>query len=507
MEQPLAAAALALDFIQQLPSQSETPLSGILTRQRKLFEPEIRKNHGQITPHASGDLVALFSKPVSALICALSLHRMFTALSQSLPELENFQLRIGIHSEATTDDDTQAQQKCIEIAHELKELALRGNILVSRAVASTIDETWPVHLRPAGNHKLAAAPKAFAVFELMPPQKPLPVIATSRSARVRLPLAAAIGLVIMGGTAYGYLYQSGAVEWPPAPGAWLETARETAQQQLHSSVDSLESSTRAWLETVRETAQLQLDSSIDSLESRARAIVSREPSISRGEALQKAAASLPAEPSPDSDAVSIASSEPLLARGEALQKAAASLPAEPSPDSDAVSIASSEGAASSQAPISWGETLQRAAASLWKPREPSPDSDEVSTAALEEPAEDAAIVQPAKPGSLQSTLPEAETARQQQVAAATEAPAKLAAPAKPAAPMSVQHGSVAVPQPEEQQQPQQQQKQKEGSSQIAAASLPEKQTVPQVQPAQSATPAPSEITELDAPAGSSTATT
>ena len=478
MEQPLAAAALALDFVQQLPAHSGTPLSGILTWQRKLFEPEIRKHQGQLTSHASGDFVALFPKPVSAVICALSLHRMFAALSQSMPELKNFQIRIGIHAEASADDDTEAQRKCIAVAHELKERALHGNILVSRAVASTIDETWPVQLKPAGEHKPAAPAKAFGLFELKPSQlKPLPVIRTSRRfAQMRVPLAAAIGLIIMGGTGYGYLYQAGAVEWPPAPGVWLEKARETAQQQI--------------------------DSSIGSLERRARAIIDREPSISRGDALQKAAAAIPVEPSPESNAVSIASSEAPLSRGEALQRAAAShWKLRELSESDEIGIASSEGAANSQAPISWGDAFQRAAASLWKPGEPSPDSVEVSIAAMDESAEDAAIVQPAKPGSQQSApLPEEKTTKQQQVASATEAPAK------PEVTMPVQEVSVAAPQqPEAQQKPQQQQKLKAESTQIAAASAPEQSAASQAQPAQPTSPAPSEPTALGPTAESPTA--
>lgn len=478
MEQPLAAAALALDFVQQLPAHSGTPLSGILTWQRKLFEPEITKHQGQLTSHASGDFVALFPKPVSAVICALSLHRMFAALSQSMPELKNFQIRIGIHAEASADDDTEAQRKCIAVAHELKERALPGNLLVTRAVASSIDETWPVQMKPAGEHKPAAAAKAFGLFELKPSQlKPLPVIRTSRRfAQMRVPLAAAIGLIILGGTGYGYLYQAGAVEWPPAPGVWLEKARETAQQQI--------------------------DSSIGFLERRARAIIDREPSISRGGALQKAAAAIPVEPSPESNAVSIASSEAPLSRGEALQRAAAShWKLRELSESDKIGTASSEGAPNSQAPISWGDAFQRAAAALWKPEKPSPDSVEVSIAAVDEDAEDAAIVQPAKPGSQQSApLLEEKTTKQQPVASATEAPAK------PEVTMPVQEVSVAAPQqPEEQQQPQQQQKLKAESTQIAAASAPEQSAAPQAQPAQPTSPAPSEPTALDPTVESPTA--
>src|SRR5688500_7661827 len=91
-------------------------------------------HQGQFTSHASGEFVALFPKPVSEVIRALSLHRMCDALSQSSPELNNFQIRIGIHAEASENDDTEAQRKCIAIAYELKERALHGNILVSRAV-------------------------------------------------------------------------------------------------------------------------------------------------------------------------------------------------------------------------------------------------------------------------------------------------------------------------------------------------------------------------------------
>ena len=220
MERPLPAAALALDFIQQLPSeQSETsaPLSGLLTEQINLFELEIEKLGGQITSHASGDFVVLFRESVSAAICAVSLHRMFAALSQGFPELERFQLRIGIHAEASTGDDTQAQQKCIEIAHQLKELVPGGAIFISRFVASTIDKTALAQVRQAGKHKLAAAPEPLGIFELIPPGiKPLQIRRRSQFAQLRLPLAAALTLFIIGGTSYGYLVQTGEIKWPPA---------------------------------------------------------------------------------------------------------------------------------------------------------------------------------------------------------------------------------------------------------------------------------------------------
>jgi hypothetical protein len=63
MERLPAVAAIVIDFIQRLPAeQSERaePLSGVLTEQRRLFEPEIEKYQGLITSHASGELVALF---------------------------------------------------------------------------------------------------------------------------------------------------------------------------------------------------------------------------------------------------------------------------------------------------------------------------------------------------------------------------------------------------------------------------------------------------------------
>jgi hypothetical protein len=438
MEQPPAAAAIALDLIQQLPSHSGTPLSGIPAQLRKLFETEIGKHQGQIISHASGALVALFPRPVRAVICAISLHRMFAVLSQSLAELESFRLRIGIHAEATTDDDdTQAQQKCIAVAHELKELAKRGNILVSRAVASRFDETGQVKLRPALEYKPVTAARSFDIFELIPPPiKPLPAIETSRRlARLRLPLAAAFALFIMSGTGYGYLYQTGAVEWPPAPGLWLEKARKATQQQI--------------------------DSSIGSLERGVRAIVHREPPISRGEALQKAAASIPIESSLKNDAVSIASAKPSLSRGEALQKSAAS---------------------------------------RLEPIEPSPSSAAVRIAAMEEPAEDTVVSQPTKPGSQQSApLPERKTARQQHATSATEAAVK------PKATLPVHEVPVPAPeQPEQQPQPQQQNLKAE-STQIAPASALEKPVAPQARPAPSVSAAPSEPPAPDPTANSPTA--
>jgi hypothetical protein len=170
-------------------------------------------------------------------------------------------------------------------------------------------------------------------------------------------------------------------------------------------------------------------------------------------------------------------------------------PAEPPADSGEVRVASSEGAASWRVPASWGEVLQKAAASIWKPGKASPDSDEVSIAALDVPEGEATTdLHLAKPDSMQSApLPEAKTEERQQLATTTEAPAK------PAGPTQVQESSAAALQkPQEQQQPQPLPEPKAESSQIAAASPPEK-PAPQAQPAQTASLAPSEPTKLEIP--------
>jgi len=239
MEQSPAIAALALDFIQQLSAeQSETavPLSGVLTNQRKLFEPEIAKLQGQIVSHASGDFVVLFRKPFSAVICALSLHRMFAALSQALPELEGIQLRIGVHAEDSPNDDMQAQQRCIETAGKLKEQVPGGSIFVSGALAATIAESMPVNLRPVEEHKLAAAVKPFGVFELVPPPlEPLRIKRKRPLAKLQLTLAASLALVITGGAGYGYFFEGNAIEWSSAP--WFQTAFEIARQDPDRLID------------------------------------------------------------------------------------------------------------------------------------------------------------------------------------------------------------------------------------------------------------------------------
>jgi len=239
MEQSPAIAALALDFIQQLSAeQSETavPLSGVLTNQRKLFEPEIEKLQGQIVSHASGDFVVLFRKPFSAVICALSLHRMFAALSQALPELEGIQLRIGVHAEDSPNDDMQAQQRCIETAGKLKEQVPGGSIFISGALVATIAESMPVNLRPVEEHKLAAAVKPFGVFELVPPPlEPLRIKRKRPLAKLQLTLAASLALVITGGAGYGYFFEGNAIEWSSAP--WFQTAFEIARQDPDRLID------------------------------------------------------------------------------------------------------------------------------------------------------------------------------------------------------------------------------------------------------------------------------
>jgi uncharacterized membrane protein YgcG len=202
MEQSHVLAALALDFIQQLPAQqseSAAPFSGVLSKHTKLFQPEIEKFQGQITSHASGDFIVVFPKPFSAAICAMSLHRMFGTLSQALPELEHIQLRIGVHAETSQRDEPQAQQNLIDKAHVLKELVPGGRIFVSTTLASAIDKT--VDLKPAGEHKLAPAAEPLNIFELiLPPIRPLQTERRFHLLRLSLPLVAVLALAIIWST-------------------------------------------------------------------------------------------------------------------------------------------------------------------------------------------------------------------------------------------------------------------------------------------------------------------
>jgi hypothetical protein len=248
-----------------------------------------------------------------------------------------------------------------------------------------MDETAAVELRPAGEHRLAAAAEPLGIFELIPPPiKPLSIRRRSQFAQLRLPLAAAFTLFIIGGTSYGYLFQKGQIKWPPV--LWPETTPEMVQQQ---------------------------------------------------------------------------------------------------PDSP---IGFGESSASPETPVLGEEALQRPA-SPTKPMEPSPGRRTAKTAATDAPAEDAAIVQPPKPSSQQSSPPlEVETAKQQ-LPRATEAPQL------PTAILPGQEGSPVAPQQPEEHQPEQRQKPQEGSSRITAATPPVKPAL--AQPAQSLSPAPSNQTELE----------
>jgi hypothetical protein len=223
-----------LDFIQQLSAQqsgTSAPFSGVLTEPIKLFRPEIEKLEGQIVSHGSGDFIVVFRKPFNAVFCAISLHRMFAALSQALPELERIQLRIAIYADSSNGDDTQERQNSIDKAHALKELVPGGRIFVSPAIVSTIGDAFD--LKPAGEHRLTAAAEPLGVFELTPPpMKPLETRRRFHSSQLGLPLAAALALLIIGSTAYGYMGHTRLTESALALWSWIPLERVHQQFQF-----------------------------------------------------------------------------------------------------------------------------------------------------------------------------------------------------------------------------------------------------------------------------------
>src|SRR6187200_2973208 len=66
-------------------------------RRTDLFEPEINRHHGRIFKLMGDGLLVEFGSVVDAVECAVSLQRGMTERNASVPEVNRFEIRIGIN--------------------------------------------------------------------------------------------------------------------------------------------------------------------------------------------------------------------------------------------------------------------------------------------------------------------------------------------------------------------------------------------------------------------------
>jgi len=160
---------------------------------KELFEPEINKHHGRIFKLMGDGLLAEFGSVVDAVECAVTLQRGMTERNASVPEVNRFEIRIGINLGEVIVEGDDRYGEGVNVAARLQELADPGGICVSGKVSREVEKKLAFGFESIGEQQLKNIAEPIACYrvslQLSPAVRTEPVSPTSRTpSKAPLPL-------------------------------------------------------------------------------------------------------------------------------------------------------------------------------------------------------------------------------------------------------------------------------------------------------------------------------
>ncbi len=195
----------------------------ITEEQGEAYSNKLRKHHddvvvpvierdggGRVIKHIGDSVMAVFSEPSTAVARALEVQEKLAAFNRAHPELENIEVRMGLHSgQVTTEDDVNADVfgRHVNRAARVEALADGGQVLVTYAVFDSA-RGWlndksekPVGWQKHGSYALKGIPDPVEIFEpyspaLAKPKSPAGALAAGGHSGKRMAVAA-FGLIAL----------------------------------------------------------------------------------------------------------------------------------------------------------------------------------------------------------------------------------------------------------------------------------------------------------------------
>jgi len=168
MERRLSAI-LAADVVgySRLMEQDEADTFERLRAHRKeLFEPEIEKHHGRVFKLMGDGLLAEFGSVVDAVECAVLLQRAMAERNNGLADDRRIDVRIGVHVGDVIVEAEDRHGDAVIIASRLQQLADRGSICVSGAVANHVRHKVALRFESRGEERLKNIAEPVAVYRV-----------------------------------------------------------------------------------------------------------------------------------------------------------------------------------------------------------------------------------------------------------------------------------------------------------------------------------------------------
>jgi len=201
------AAILAADVVgysRLMEADEAATFERLRAHRKELFEPEIARHHGRIFKLMGDGLLAEFGSVVDAVECAVLLQRAMAERNNGLAADHRIDVRIGVHVGDVIVEAEDRHGDAVIIASRLQQLAERGGICVSGAVADHVRRKVALRFESRGEERLKNIADPIAVYRVGLGQasaaKPQP-----RPSLKKWSVAAALALLLVAGAVAAWL--------------------------------------------------------------------------------------------------------------------------------------------------------------------------------------------------------------------------------------------------------------------------------------------------------------
>jgi TolB-like protein/Tfp pilus assembly protein PilF len=213
------AAILAADvagYARLMSEDEEGTLAGLRAWRYQVADPWIREGRGRIIKSTGDGFLVEFSSIVDAVRCAVEMQREMAARNSEVPPERRLEFRVGINLGDIVAEDHDIFGDGVNVAARLEALAEPGSICISRVVHDQVRDKLPYAFEDRGEQQVKNIARPIRVYTMTPQAiGATERVAAPRRRRMRVRLAAAIALVVVGGVVG--LWWSHARHEPAAP--------------------------------------------------------------------------------------------------------------------------------------------------------------------------------------------------------------------------------------------------------------------------------------------------
>jgi TolB-like protein/class 3 adenylate cyclase/Tfp pilus assembly protein PilF len=179
----------------------EGTIARLKTQRRALIEPTIARHGGRIVKTMGDGLLVEFASPVEAVRCAAEIQLAMAVRESDIPEDRRIHFRIGVNLGDVLVDEGDVLGDGVNIAARLQSLAEVGGICISRSVRDQVRDRLPVTFEDLGEQSVRNIARPVRCYRVrLDAYTAGAAPAATGGRRWLLPAAAAIGLIVLGGT-------------------------------------------------------------------------------------------------------------------------------------------------------------------------------------------------------------------------------------------------------------------------------------------------------------------